>query len=45
MIKIKNVVKHLDIYDLLKDDFELIAGVDIEKIESLDDDPFGLLRR
>ena len=39
----KNVVKHLDIYDLLKDDFELIAGVDIEKIESLDDDPFGLL--
>ena len=39
----KSVVKELDIYDLLKDDFELIAGVDIEKIESLDDDPFGLL--
>jgi len=39
----KSVVKHLDIYDLLKDDFELVADVDIEKIESLDDDPFGLL--
>lgn len=39
----KSVVKHLDIYDLLKDDFELLADVDIEKIESFDDDPFGLL--
>ena len=39
----KSVVKHLDIYDLLKDDFELVADIDIEKIESLDDDPFGLL--
>ena len=39
----KSVVKHLDIYDLLKDDFNLLADVDIEKIESLDDDPFGLL--
>lgn len=39
----KSVVKHLDIYDLLKDDFELITDVDIEKIESFDDDPFGLL--
>jgi hypothetical protein len=26
-----------------KDDFELVADVDIEKIESFDDDPFGLL--
>ena len=39
----KSVVKHLDIYDLLKDDFNLIDDSDIEKIESLDDDPFGLL--
>lgn len=39
----KSVVKHLDIYDLLKDDFELVADVDVEKIESFDDDPFGLL--
>lgn len=39
----KSVVKHLDIYDLLKDDFELVADVDIEKIESFEDDPFGLL--
>lgn len=39
----KSVVKELDIYDLLKDDFELVADVDIEKIESFDDDPFGLL--
>ena len=39
----KSVVKELDIYDLLKDDFELLVGVDIEKIESFDDDPFGLL--
>ena len=39
----KRVVKHLDIYALLKDDFELVADVDVEKIESLDDDPFGLL--
>ena len=35
----KNVVKHLDIYGLLKNDFD----VDIEKIESFEDDPFGLL--
>ena len=39
----KSVVKHLDIYDLLKDDFELVADVDIEKIESFEDDPFGVL--
>ena len=39
----KSVVKHLDIYDLLKDDLELVADVDIEKIESFEDDPFGLL--
>jgi hypothetical protein len=39
----KSVVKELDIYDLLKDDFELVADIDIEKIESFDDDPFGLL--
>ena len=39
----KSVVKELDIYDLLKDDFELLVGVDIEKIESFEDDPFGLL--
>lgn len=39
----KSVVKHLDIYDLLKDDFDLLVDVDIEKIESLEDDPFGLL--
>lgn len=39
----KSVVKHLDIYDLLKDDFNLLVDVDIEKIESLEDDPFGLL--
>ena len=39
----RNVVKELDIYDLLKDDFELVADVDIEKIESFEDDPFGLL--
>ena len=39
----KSVVKELDIYDLLKDDFELLVDVDIEKIESFEDDPFGLL--
>lgn len=39
----KRVVKHLDIYALLKDDLELVTDVDVEKIESLDDDPFGLL--
>ncbi|PRM88870.1 hypothetical protein CJ671_08150 [Aliarcobacter cryaerophilus] len=39
----KSVVKHLDIYALLKDDLELVTDVDVEKIESLDDDPFGLL--
>ena len=35
----KNVVKHLDIYGLLKNDFD----VDIEKIERVEDDPFGLV--
>lgn len=39
----KSVVKEFDTYDLLKDDFELVADIDIEKIESFDDDPFGLL--
>lgn len=39
----KSVVKEFDTYDLLKDDFELLADVDIEEIESFDDDPFGLL--
>ena len=41
----KAVVKELDIYDLVKNDkdnFELITDVDIEKIESFNDDPSGL---